>query len=216
MPGTRPKQIWLYRLIHIDNLSVLLSRDALHAPNATPQDGLAYRPIHDVSVQEGRRIQPVPCGPGGSVHDYVPFYFGTHSPMLLKLKSGQVDGFHEGQEPLLYLVTRLDDVLAAGARFVFSDGHGLARFTDWFDQVTDLDRVDWRLVGERFWRDTHDDNDRMRRKQAEFLVWHSLPWSAIYGIATFSDTARERTAAVLARFPHRHQPELKTIRGWYY
>lgn len=216
MPGTRPKKIWLYRLIHIDNLSVLLSRDALHAPNATPQDGLAYRPIHDVSVQEGRRTQPVPCGPGGSVHDYVPFYFGTHSPMLYMLKNGHVAGYNEGQEPLLYLATRLKHVKATGARFVFSDGHGLAAFTDWFDHTTALDRVDWALVGERYWRDTPEDNDRKRRKQAEFLVWQSLPWSAIQGIATFSDTARERAAAVLAQFPQRHQPELKTIAGWYY
>jgi hypothetical protein len=216
MPGTVPNPVWLYRLIHIDNLPVLLTRDVLHAPNATPQDGLGYRPIHDVSVQASRRVQPVPCGPGGNVHDYVPFYFGPLSPMLLKLKSGQVMGYHEGQEPLLYLATRLDDVQAVGRPFVFSDGHGLAAFTRWFDHAMHLGQVDWSLVGQRYWADKPEDNDRKRRKQAECLVWQSLPWSAIRYIGAINATAQQRVVDVLSRFPHRHQPQLGTAPGWYY
>lgn len=216
MPGTQPNPILLYRLIHIDNLPILLERDALHAPNSTPQDGLSYRAIHDVNVQASRRVQPVPCGPGGCVHDYVPFYFGRLSPMLLKLKSGQVAGYNEGQQPLLYLVTRLEDVQAAGRPFVFSDGHGLAVFTEWFDQLAQLNQVDWTMVRERYWKDEPEDNDRKRRKQAEFLVWQSLPWSAIYGIATLNEAARKLVQQVLARSPHRHQPLLKVKPGWYY
>ena len=57
--------------------------------------------------------------------------------------------------------------------FVFSDGHGLARFTAWYDDLADLDRVDWDMVYQRYWRDTSDDMDRQRRKQAEFLVHRS-------------------------------------------
>jgi hypothetical protein len=216
MPGTQPNPVWLYRLIHVDNLPLLLQRDALHAPHATPADGLAYRPIHDVSVQGARRVQTVPCGPGGNIHDYVPFYFGPLSPMLLKLKSGQVAGYNEGQEPLLYLVTRIDDVQAAGCRYVFSDGHGLAAFTRWYDDVAHLNQVDWNIIAQRYWSDRPDDNDRQRRKQAEFLVWQSLPWSRIHGIAVLNDAALRRVAAVLAQYPQRHRPQLKVVPGWYY
>ena len=46
-----PDQITLYRLVHVDTLPTLLTRGALHAPNCTPDDGLAYRTIHSVSVQ---------------------------------------------------------------------------------------------------------------------------------------------------------------------
>lgn len=216
MPGKQPNPVWLYRLIHLDNLPVLLARNALHAPNATPQDGLVYRPIHNVSVQASRRLQPVACGPRGTVHDYVPFYFGPLSPMLLQLKTGQVQGYNEGQEPLIYLATRLDDVQSAGSPFVFTDGHGLAAFTQWFEHPADLGRVDWDLVGERYWRDKPDDNDRKRRKQAEFLIWQSLPWPAIQFVATYNEAARQRAAKVLTQFPHRHQPLLQIMRSLYY
>ena len=30
------------------------------------------------------------------MHDYVPFYFGVLSPMLLQLKTGRVTGYNEG------------------------------------------------------------------------------------------------------------------------
>lgn len=38
------------------------------------------------------------------MHDYVPFYFGPLSPMMLNLKTGRVAGYEEDQEPLIYLV----------------------------------------------------------------------------------------------------------------
>ena len=90
MPMPRPTPI--YRLTHRDNLSVCLERGGMHAPNYTPDDGRVYRTIHDIEIQQVRRVRPIRCGPGGTVHDYVAFYFGPRSPMLLKLKTGQVEG----------------------------------------------------------------------------------------------------------------------------
>lgn len=122
----------IYRLIHVDNLDTILVRGFLHSPNHTPQDGLPYTTIHNANVQHRRANAAIPCGPCGSMHDYVPFYFGYLSPMLLQLKTGQVAGYSQGQSPLIYLVSSVDAVQAAGCRFVFSDGHGIATFTHWF------------------------------------------------------------------------------------
>lgn len=91
--------------------------------------------------------------------------------MLLNLHSGRVEGYNEGQEPLIYIVTSIRRVAAAGRPWVFSDGHGLAALTNWYDDPECLDEVDWDLVSERYWSDTTDDNDRRRRKQAEFRAW---------------------------------------------
>jgi hypothetical protein len=65
--------------------------------------------------------------------------------MLLNLKTGRVEGYNEGQAPLIYLTTTVQRVRDAGSRFVFSDGHGLARFTSWYDDLAQLDKVDWNL-----------------------------------------------------------------------
>ena len=216
MPGQRPEPTPIFRLVHIDNLAVCLSRGALHAPNHTPQDGPVYRTIHRADIQEGRRVREVRAGARGTVHDYVPFYFGPRSVMLFQLSTGWVPGYAGGQEPLLHLVTYCQTVAAAGLGFAFSDGHGLARFSDWYGDLADLDKVDWDAVYARVWRDTPEDMDRQRRKQAEFLVHRSMPWALVGEIGVYNEVARERAEAILAShgrggtLPVRIQPE------WYY
>ncbi len=92
-----PLPTLIVRLVHIDNLPLLLQREGLHAPNSAPDDGLAYKPIHNPAIQRRRRIRHIPCGPGGVIHDYAPFYFGQRPPMLLQLHTGRVQGYNEGQ-----------------------------------------------------------------------------------------------------------------------
>jgi len=140
----------ILRFIHIDSLDVCLRRSGCHAPNRTPTDGLTYRTIHNLDIQAQRQLGAIGCGPGGVIHDYVAFYFGPLSPMMLQLKTGQVAGYADGQEPLIYLVSIVQAVASSGATFVFSDGHGIARFTNWFDDLSDLDNVDWNMVNQRY------------------------------------------------------------------
>ena len=138
---TIPNPTPIFRFLHVDNLEVCLRRGGLHAPNFTPDDGLVYRTIHNVDIQQYRRVARVPCGPQGVVHDYVAFYFGYLSPMLLQLKTGRVEGYGEGQEPLIYLVSTAQAIAQSGTRFVFSDGHGIAAFTYWYDDLNHRARL---------------------------------------------------------------------------
>jgi len=214
--GVPPGPTTIYRLIHVENLPTLLTRGALHATNCTPNDGLPYRTIHNVSVQATRHDRPVPCGPGGTCHDYVPFYFGPLSPMLLNLKTGRVAGYNEGQAPLIYLTTTIQRVREAGYRFVFSNGHGLAKYTDWYDDLAQLDRVDWDLVTARYWLNQPNDLDRQVRKQAEFLVWKTLEWSLIDGIGVLNRRVEVDVNAVLTQHPARTHPIVEIRSQWYY
>lgn len=216
MAAMTPNDILLFRLVHLCNLPTLLSRGSLHAPNFTPNDGLPYRTIHNVGVQVNRHNKPIWCGPRGTCHDYVPFYFGPLSVMLLNLKTGRVPGYDEGQAPLIYLTTTVQRVVQAGCQFVFSDGHGLATFTSWFDDLAQLDKVDWNLVGARYWADTPEDNDRQRRKQAEFLIWQSLDWSLIESIGVLNQQVKTDVEAVLTQHPARPHPAVEIRAQWYY
>jgi hypothetical protein len=188
----------------------------LYAPNTTPDDGLQYRTIHNVNVQANRHIKLIPCGPGGTAHDYVPFYFGPLSVMLLNLKTGRVQGYNEGQEPLIYLVSSVQAVVEAGLQFVYSDGHGLAGFTQWYDDPKDLAAVDWGIVGERYWHDKPEDNDRQRRKQAEFLVLNRLEWDLVSEIGVYNDAVRRQVTALVSEYPNLSQPPVVVRRDWYY
>jgi hypothetical protein len=150
------------------------------------------------------------------MHDYVPFYFGYLSPMLLQLKTGRVPGYDEGQEPLIYLKTTAQAVLGAGIRFVLSNGHGIAAFTAWFDDLARLDEVDWDMVYQRYWSDNVNDMDRQRRKQAEFLIHQCCPWTLVQEIAVFNNEAKARVEAVLADFPPGQRALVNVRPGWYY
>jgi hypothetical protein len=211
-----PNPTWLYRIIHIANLPQLLGRGALHAPNFTPNDGLIYRPIHSVAVQANRHQKIIPCGPGGTIHDYLPFYFGPWSVMLFNLKTGRVDDYNEGQEPLIYLATSAQKIQQNQYSFVFSDGHGLANYTNWYDDLAHLDNVGWNVVNAKYWKNTWEDNDRQRRKQAEFLVWQSLQWSMIAGIGVLNANMAQRVQQILSTFQHRNAPQVAIRPDLYY
>lgn len=178
--------------------------------------GLPYRTIHDTSVQGARANVKIDCGPGGTIHDYVPFYFGYLSPMMFKLKTGRVEGYAEGQRPLIYLVTTAQAVKEAKLHFAFSNGHGLAALTDWFDDLVHLDEVDWEAVNLRYWIDTVNDMDRQRKKQAEFLVHNVCPWSLIQQIAVVDTAMKEQVKAILNDFPASEQRPVHIRPSWYY
>ena len=104
--------------------------------------------------------------------------------MLFAISRGAVEGYAEGQNPVIYLCSTVETVQQARLRWVFTEGHADMDYTDFFDDLKDLDKVDWALMKQRYWNDTNDDPDRKRRRQAEFLGrgggW-SLPVEVILG-----------------------------------
>lgn len=214
MPVPSPTPI--YRFIHVDNLHVCLQRGGLHAPNHTPDDGLIYGTIHNLDIQNQRRIRRISYGPGGVIHDYVAFYFGYLSPMMLQLKTGRVGGYNGGQEPLIYLLSTAQTIADGGTGYVFSDGHGIAAFTDWYDDLADLNKVDWDMVYQRYWADNIDDMDRQRRKQAEFLVHKFCDWSLIASIAVINNRMKSKVEDIMSRDTASMSRDILIKPEWYY
>lgn len=213
---TMPVPTPIYRMVYVANLDTILRRGGMHSPNHVPNDGLPYRTIHNVDIQKERHVRRMPCGLAGTIHDYVPFYFGYLSPMLLQLKTNQVPGYREGQQPLIYLVSTVEEVAKAGCAFVFSNGHAIAAYTDWFDEIDRLGEVDWDMVYQRYWADNINDMDRQRRKQAEFLIHRFCPWDVIHEIGVLNDQARERVESTLDKFDNKTRRPIKIRDAWYY
>ena len=136
--------------------------------------------------------------------------------MLLQLHTGQVEGFHESQGRIVYLVSSAQDIVVSGAGFVFSDGHALAAYTEWFDDLANLNQIDWDTVYTRRWNDDAEHMDRQRRKQAEFLVYQTCAWRLISEIAVLDAATKLEVEAILQRYPHAHQPPVNVHREWYY
>jgi hypothetical protein len=76
--------------------------------------------------------------------------------------------------------------------------------------------VDWSLVRGRYWSDTAEDNDRKRRKQAEFLVWQGLDWDLLDGIGVLNQSMQQRVQGIIAGYPERKQLPVHVKPGLYY
>jgi hypothetical protein len=196
----------------MDSLDTVLKRGCMHAGNFTPADGLPYRTIHDAGVQDYRRSFFV--HDGRNLHDFLPFYFGPRSPMLYRLFKNSVEGYNEGQEPIVYLVLRAQDFEAPGFDFLFTDSQANKNFARYYNDLADLDKLDWITIYRKYWGDTLDDNRRMGRKQAEFLVHKKCPFEAVRAITVFDESYEERVMEVLAR--HGRTLPVKITREWYY
>ena len=110
----------------------------------------------------------------------------------------------------------MSEVAVEGHRFVFSDGHGLARFTAWYDDLADLAKVDWDAAYAARWNDTPEEPDRQRRKQAEFLVHRVCPWDLVSEIGVYNDAAHERVEAALLRHGRQGTVAVRVRTEWYY
>lgn len=209
-----PNPVPVFRLMHVDNVDGCLRRGGMYAPHHIPEDGINYRTIHNIDIQNQRSVCTIPCGVRGTIHDYVSFYFGPRSPMLFQLHTGWVPSYDEGQEPLVYAVSTVDAIVEAGLDFVFSDGHGIAAFSQWYEDIADLDKVDWAAVYVTYWNDTLEDPDRQRRKQAEFLIHVFCPWDVVQEISVLNEAMRQRVTGIIGQ--HSISTPVRIRQEWYY
>ena len=134
--------------------------------------------------------------------------------MLFAISKGNVAGYTEGQTPIVHLASSIERVSESGRPFAFSDGHADMAISQFFNDLERLDRIDWNIMRARYWNDNEDDNDRCRRRMAEFLVSQFFPWELVERIGVINNTVAERVEAALAAAAHK--PEIRVERGWYY
>ncbi len=209
-----PDPVLLYHITHLDNLPGILRAGCLHCYRQMSDGGLHPVNIAYPGIQDRRATTSVPIGPGGVLHDYVPFYFAPRSPMLYALHRNQVEGYSGGQVPIVHLVTSVARLTETGHQFVYTDGHATMVFSRFFADVADLDQIDWPVMQERYWNDTPEDPDRKRRRQAEFLVYSRVEWPAMIGFGVIDSRVEARVNAILAE--HDVTALVRVRRQWYY
>jgi hypothetical protein len=119
----------------------------------------------------------------GNLGEYIPFYFGPFSPMLLMIKNGTPPVQQRPQEDIVYIISSVQAIKTAGLEYCFTDRQAKRALAGFYRNDEDLDKIDWDVVGLRQWNNTSDYQDRMERKQAEFLVRHHVPVSCINWLA---------------------------------
>lgn len=203
----------IYHITHLNNLPSIITRGGLIAKSRQQQ--LRYTDIAHERIQDRRARTLVPCANRGTLHDYVPFYFAPRSPMLYTIHRGNVEGYQQGQTLVIYLVAEAEMIAAANLSFTFTDGHAIMAYSEFYEDLQDLEQgIDWKLMNSRYWFDTEDDPDRKRRRQAEFLIYGSCPWTQIREIGVINLSIRTQVQQRLQNC--RHQPPVRVYPNWYY
>lgn len=174
---------YLYHFTHLDNLSSLL-RTGFLANNHPLFPSVGTTSIAAASIQERRANMAVPCGAKGVVHDYVPFYFGSLSPMLL----GVVNKKNIDQSEILYFEFPISLLLTPGA--VFTDASANTGVPpNFYADLSDLDKLNWKEVDSLKWGSA---NETLRRQRmAEALVPNSVSLQTAARVIVWSDEMKE-------------------------
>jgi len=83
--------------------------------------------------------------------------------------------------------------------FLFTDGHAYTFGTNYFDDLQQLDQLDWQLLRTRDFSRDPEDPGKQTRYQAEALVHRYLPVEALLGIGCFDETTELEINAAARR-----------------
>ncbi|MBA3704457.1 MAG: DUF4433 domain-containing protein [Bacteroidetes bacterium] len=185
MQNSIPDKIWLYRITHYQNIPHILRNGIVTSGsnNANP----SFVNIGDNSLIQIRKDKTVIITPGGYLSEYIPFYFGAHSPMLLQIITGNQGVTKRPQGDIVYLISSLSKIEEIGCSYIFSDGHAWDGMSTLYNNPSDLNKVDWNIVKDKNWKNDDDNFDRKRRKQAELLVHNHVPITCIEYIVVYDD-----------------------------
>jgi ssDNA thymidine ADP-ribosyltransferase, DarT len=193
------------RLFHITaaaNLPAILAAGALLSKNSGAAVGINYQNIAHAGAQGARSVKSVTGPPGGTIHDYVPFYFAPRSPMLLAINSGRVVGCPWRQADIVHFETTVQKVIALPQPFVFYDRNATLAFSKPYTSLEDLDTaVAWDLITEapqldgfcKYFHNIPTNSrylDRMERRQAEFLVRERVLLSSFTRLGVIDSTRK--------------------------
>ncbi len=182
---------------------MLLCKNDMTAQNAH------YRSSAFDSVQAQRGCFQVPVSRGGTIHDYVPFYFNSLSPMLYTINCGNVENIK--MKDLIFFKSSAQRVSSSGCDFAFTDGHGIMDLSDYYDDLADLDKVPWNVINARYWNKFPDGS---RLRQSEFLVYKSFNWSLVEVIGVYNQEMREKIEELISNL--QHTPIVQVRRNWYF
>ena len=191
-------KIWIFRIVPVRNLEFIL-RNGLYCKNAGKKDeGFITIGSKEIIMQRDSRI--VKCFPETVVNDYVPFYFSVRTPMLYNIVTGHGVSASPQQE-IVYLCFKLRDLATDDFQWCYTNGNAAKSITKFFVDLNDVEtKLDWRSINTTDFRDENadGDEDRIRKKHAEFLVKYHVPTDYVKGIVVYNQSKKDQVETILA------------------
>jgi hypothetical protein len=206
-----PEKALIWRIVHRDNLPWILN-NGLHCANSgvlAPN----FVNIGNTELIDKRRHRLVPIAPGGTLADYVPFYFTPFSVMMKNIHSGRGVLLRKNEE-IVILVSSLHRVDALGLPYLFTDSHAYYQWANYYNKLADLDKVDWPLLQSRDFKRDPEDPAKFERYQAEVLIHQHCPVTGLLGVVCYTDAVKLDIEQALAQRGLNLPVHVRT--GWYF
>lgn len=179
---------FFYHFTLLDNLPDIL-RHGFHSPNEQRRLGLLHKSIAIRQIQDRRATMVVTCGPGGVVHDYIPFYLCKRSSMLLYV----VNAKNVDQQHLIYLALPIS--LIDQPHVVYTNASANTDFPpEFFADPQNLRDLDWAAIGSLKWKMATDAKKQAR--MAEVLIYQNVDVRLIDHIIVWNDSIRTRVQQI--------------------
>jgi hypothetical protein len=184
-----PERGLIFRITHVANLPWLLA-NGLHCAQSAVLDP-NFVAIGNADLIGKRSNRPVPIPPGGTLADYVPFYFTPKSPMLYNINTGYHGLTQRRNQDIAILVSSCRAMNNAKATVLFTDRHAYAATATWSGDSSELaGMIDWDILCRHDFSRSDTYSDKMERYQAEALVHGHVPAAALLGIGCAADSAK--------------------------
>jgi hypothetical protein len=116
-----PEKALIFRITHLKNIPWILE-NGLHCRNSSKHDP-DFVNIGNDELIDKRSTREVPLPPGGTLSDYVPFYFTPYSIMLYNIRTGWGGVKQRENREIVILVSSLRKLAEEKRAFVFTSGH---------------------------------------------------------------------------------------------
>lgn len=134
----------LYYMVHMDNLPSIIHRGILSHNKA---EHLQHQDV-SLSWMQDQREKIVPVS-GKPLHEYVPLYFATHTPMQYIITHNNQWGHPTiPQDDLIFIeISPLRVFITRGV--VFTDGNAGRYRAKFYTNIADLDKLHWDIIRKR-------------------------------------------------------------------
>jgi hypothetical protein len=203
----------IFRITHRNNIPWIL-RHGLHCRRSEVHDP-DFEPIGNPELIERRSERQVPIPPGGTLDDYVPFYFTPFSPMLYNIKTGYGGIKQRPNTDIVVLVSSLPALRQNGVSYVFTDRHAYLQTANFYaDDAKIGTAVDFALLSRRDFSRDAEHPENFDRYQAEALAHRSVPVSALLGIGCYTSDIKTELEAICSHL--RLTTKIVVRAEWYF
>lgn len=206
-----PEKALIFRIVHRRNMPWLIA-NGLHCESSSTRDP-NYLSIGSPELIARRSIRKVPIPPGGTLGDYIPFYFTPLSPMLFNIKTG-IGVQKREMSDIVIVVASLVDLKKQGVDLLFTDRHAYLQAARFFSDPRDLTAVDWKILQSCDFCRSAEDPGKIERYQAEALIFGSLPMRFVKGFVCYTQCVKVKLEEMLARHDLHHK--VADFPGWFF